>query len=53
MWGHVMKTNCKIFKEMDKSYIEKLSQETKLSYILTDIIFNNGKGTLYPKLRVV
>ena len=45
-----MKTNYKIFKEMDKNYIEKLSQETKLSYILTDIIY---KDKLYPKLRVV
>ena len=40
-----------VFKEMDKSYIENLSQETKLSYIITDIIFN--KGNLNTKLRVV
>ena len=48
-----MKTNYKIFKEMDKSYIENLSQETKLSYIITDIIFNNSKSNLKTELRVV
>jgi hypothetical protein len=51
--GYVVKTNYEIFKEMDKSYIDKLNLELKISYLLTDIILNSGKGTSYPKLRAV
>lgn len=48
-----MISNYEIFKKMDKSYIDKLNLELKLSYLLTDIIFNSGKDKPYPKLRVV
>lgn len=45
-----MKNYNKTFKDIDKSYANKLNLELKLSYLLTDIIYKSDRSSLIQGL---